>query len=440
MLTSSHTFRRRSEDRPGTPWDLDALVLGNAVPWIGRVQENDRPRSLQTLGLKESIVRDLQLSGVRSLKELCSLTVRDAVETRWLDRETIQEIRTQADLWLSSTFGVLRIQSSQVSKDTDGQMEPQLPVIEKVISHSIDRSLKTLSAWGAAELGARDLLEVFDLSSKVSDRPPEVEDALSRLSSVGLKQLAGDEYTNYDVGAAIGSLLGIKAQGTTTNSSPMQERTRKEILDERELYIAAARTLAIRSPETLEELGTRFDVSRERIRQLENQAIEKMNNALIQASYRVIRRVSHRLRSEIGTAILSAQFSTSVRESINFQPTEAAVDDIGVRLLLWIAGPYEQTDEWLVVAPDQYTQRNDTREASGTRGVRTSTCVRCDSTTGDHWDSRGFPEALDRVCRRIPFHFRQTGEMVGLFWRQSRGHSFTYWASTSKRSDCRVSR
>jgi len=52
-----------------------------------------------------------------------------------------------------------------------------------------------------------------------------------------------------------------------------------KVLDERELDILTQRRLR-EEPLTLEELGTRYGVSRERVRQIENRAFAKLQTAV----------------------------------------------------------------------------------------------------------------------------------------------------------------
>jgi len=55
------------------------------------------------------------------------------------------------------------------------------------------------------------------------------------------------------------------------------------VLDERERDILTERRLR-ENPLTLEELGVRYGVSRERVRQLENRAFAKVQAAVLAAS------------------------------------------------------------------------------------------------------------------------------------------------------------
>ena len=56
-----------------------------------------------------------------------------------------------------------------------------------------------------------------------------------------------------------------------------------EILNEREREIITARRL-IENPLTLEDLSKKYQISRERIRQIETKAFEKLQKSMINAS------------------------------------------------------------------------------------------------------------------------------------------------------------
>ena len=56
-----------------------------------------------------------------------------------------------------------------------------------------------------------------------------------------------------------------------------------KILNEREKEIITARRLS-EEPETLEDLSKKYKISRERIRQIETKAFEKLQKSMINAS------------------------------------------------------------------------------------------------------------------------------------------------------------
>ena len=56
-----------------------------------------------------------------------------------------------------------------------------------------------------------------------------------------------------------------------------------KILNEREKYIITARRLS-EEPKTLEDLSKKYKISRERIRQIENKAFEKLQKHMINSA------------------------------------------------------------------------------------------------------------------------------------------------------------
>jgi RNA polymerase primary sigma factor len=125
---------------------------------------------------------------------------------------------------------------------TDAELAQELGIDEKKISHLKEISLPPVSL----DSTALDDADGPSVGERVEDtkvvRPDE-------------------ELSNQDMGSQLDSLLSV--------------------LDKRERSIINQRFgLAGRNPRTLEQLGDRFGVTRERIRQLQNRALEKMRDAL----------------------------------------------------------------------------------------------------------------------------------------------------------------
>lgn len=119
-----------------------------------------------------------------------------------------------------------------------------------------------------------------------------------------------------------------------------------EQFGEREKIILDERSLAIGSRSTLEALGARFGVTRERIRQLESRALERLDALLADNRTSPLRRVAKELASTLGTASPSAAVGSV--DSLDFRS----------RLLLWIAGPYHLDGDWLVKERGEQSERS----------------------------------------------------------------------------------
>src|SRR5690606_15728951 len=90
---------------------------------------------------------------------------------------------------------------------------------------------------------------------------------------------------------------------------------------------------------TLEELGKRFGVTRERVRQLQSKARDRLDELLADNRTSPLRRVAKELASTLRTA--APLTAIGCGDSLDFRS----------RLLLWIAGPYHLDGDWLVKEP-----------------------------------------------------------------------------------------
>ena len=109
---------------------------------------------------------------------------------------------------------------------------------------------------------------------------------VAHLKSVSVRPASLDAPVGEDEGTSFGDLIGdeqalnpfenLREKSFTSDISDMLEQ-----LDEREEKIIRLRFgLDGDSPKTLEEVGSIFDITRERVRQLQNMAIKKMRNLM----------------------------------------------------------------------------------------------------------------------------------------------------------------
>ena len=109
------------------------------------------------------------------------------------------------------------------------------------------------------------------------------------------RRLGGDSSLNVTVGHDDESteaidLLADKSQNIEGHLAQKQEADFKRKLlvnalsklNEREQYIVKNRMLTDQ-PQTLDEIGLKFDISRERVRQIEKRAFEKLSSEVKQA-------------------------------------------------------------------------------------------------------------------------------------------------------------
>ena len=97
-----------------------------------------------------------------------------------------------------------------------------------------------------------------------------------------IKKGETDEWQDWLVDDSLDQELVISQQQEFNDKKELLESAMK-ILDEREKEIITARRL-LENPTTLEELSKKYKISRERIRQIETKAFEKLQKSMINAS------------------------------------------------------------------------------------------------------------------------------------------------------------
>ena len=109
----------------------------------------------------------------------------------------------------------------------------------------------------------------LSLLKRASQRPVSLDAPVNDDESIGLSDIIGDESMQNPLDALVDKNIHNQLEGLL------------EVLDEREHRIIGARFgLDGRKAMTLEEVGREFGVTRERIRQLQNVALQKMRKAL----------------------------------------------------------------------------------------------------------------------------------------------------------------
>lgn len=140
---------------------------------------------------------------------------------------------------------------------------------------------------------------------------------------------------------------------------------------------------------TLEQLGSRFDVTRERIRQIEQRLSRRIRSFLSSPEGQGTRRLAQRVRADLGAAVPADSVSPYFLEQF---PSLGSDDERALitSLLLWIAGPYESFETWRVADPTL---------ASATLGALKA------SRDSKHWLSPATTqEILIKADIRTPYH------------------------------------
>ena len=149
--------------------------------------------------------------------------------------------------------------------------------------HAVDTvsKLRRLTHKMSADLGRNptdaELAEELGIDEKKVGHLREIS-----LPPVSLDSTALDDPDGRSVGERVEDTKVVRPDENLTNEDlNSQLDSLLSVLDKRERSIIDQRFgLTGRSPRTLEQLGDRFGVTRERIRQLQNRALEKMRDAL----------------------------------------------------------------------------------------------------------------------------------------------------------------
>ena len=192
----------------------------------------------------------------------------------------------------------------------------------------IKLAFQTLAAYAAGERNLNTLAEV--LPSSLEDWPPEIKHLWGHLEQVSTREIAGDLIKRYSVPELMSRAL-----------APLDDRSRE---------ILAKRVLVTEGAVTLEVLGDRFGITRERVRQLEKKAITRLDRVRNSEFSPVIRR-AQAVRAKLGVGVPANDKAISevltwatsdIGSGSNVKPSFARA------LLLWLAGPYKMRDDWLL--------------------------------------------------------------------------------------------
>ena len=128
-------------------------------------------------------------------------------------------------------------------------------------------------------------------------------------------------------------------------------------MDDRMLSIAEERLLALDSVTTLEEIGKRYDLTKERIRQIEVKAGEKIE-AIGNPVYAPVVRITRDIRKQLGSAFIynEALIDERISWAVSSFQRGSRIQRVAKLLLLHLAGPYKRVGEWLLVHTDLYDQ------------------------------------------------------------------------------------
>lgn len=190
--------------------------------------------------------------------------------------------------------------------------------------------LETIALWAERELHASTLGDAIKATCSEPHLPSEVQRASARLSHLSLALVAAGDPTPYDLRGALRTLLAC---------------------DERSRLILIERIFPGEKKLTLDQLGSRLSVTRERVRQIETQLRKNMEAVLDSGRIDVVKRAAQRLRNELGTCSGLGDLPDLAAWAVSLREAPDDEQALHARVLLSVAGPYAIHDEWLIREP-----------------------------------------------------------------------------------------
>ena len=119
--------------------------------------------------------------------------------------------------------------------------------------------------------------------------------------------------------------------------------------DDRDMRILRERIFAYDRQATLEELGQSFNLTRERVRQIEFSILKKINKRLTLPEHRPIQLAAKSLSERLGIVFQPKRLAELASLASSSDIAVACPDLLS--LLLWLGGPYGQDGPWIVKKP-----------------------------------------------------------------------------------------
>lgn len=193
-----------------------------------------------------------------------------------------------------------------------------------------DEALALLASWGLGELGLSRFGELLARIEHEEVRPAEVDEAWERLLDKPLTDIGGRLAERFDLTAALRRLLTFTP---------------------REMLVIDGRVFAGPVRRTLDDLGTELNVSRERIRQIEDQLKKKLALMLDQDEFAVVHRAAARLKRQMGECLRIDSAPPVARWALGVAEAPSHERRLHAQVLMSFAGPFELREPWIVRAP-----------------------------------------------------------------------------------------
>lgn len=279
-------------------------------------------RSVDDLELSIRSANCLRTEKIFSIGDLVQRTEDELLKSRNFGEKSLVEIKdVLASLGLA--LGMRREESQQ----NQSNVLPLNQTTDSMPSEVRD-FFQTLGAWAAGEQRFDRLKEALPIAQ--GEWPPELCRLWEKIKESDTRMLGGELVNQYSVPVLV--------------SRYMDE------LDNRTIDILVARVFAREKPDSLEILGIRHGLTRERVRQLERKIIKKLEFIFRSEKYSPIKRRAAKLREKLGNAVPVTH--ASVEQALNWVIADfkhAENRTLLQGLFMWLAGPYKEREGWLLV-------------------------------------------------------------------------------------------
>ena len=279
-------------------------------------------RSVDELELTVRSANCLRAEKIHSIGDLIQRTEVELLEVPNFGKKCLAEVKE-----VLGSLGLTLGMQKDVSQHKQNNMLP-LNQARDTIPSEIKNFFQTLGAWAAGEQHLDNLEEVLPMAQ--GDWPPELCQLWEQIRVWDAPALGGELVKQYSVPALVSRYI--------------------DELDDRMIDILVARIFACDKADTLEMLGVRHGLTRERVRQLERKIIKKLEFIFRSEKYFPVTRRAAKLREKLGIAVPTTH--VGVKEMLNWVIADFKRDDSQTLLqglFMWLAGPYKERQGWLLI-------------------------------------------------------------------------------------------
>jgi hypothetical protein len=329
-LDSDHEELPRPQDGDLLPRIFQGLV--------GAVAENESMRLVAQLPSLKALAGSLVAPAFDKSRSRNALA-RHGIRT-WgdLGERTPGDLRSLPNVGALTVGDILRTTvetvvfgppSSNAEEEHGGQ---EVSAQQQFAMQRLSRIVQLLASWASSERNLHRLGDVLTHQPGVG-LPPDLHELWHELNDLALDDLRAHDLPDHPLDVLCEDLL---AQ-----------------LDDPQRTVVEERLLTV-DPPTLEQVGKRMSVTRERVRQIQVRAEERLQSLLRSDRYRSISWRADDLREALGPLALADSEETVNAFRWCLRDVALEAQSLVTNLLLYVAGPYRRRDGWLelVGAPD----------------------------------------------------------------------------------------